>query len=309
MVTIHTTMNTKRRLIVIVGATASGKTDMSIALARRYNAPIISTDSRQVYRGLPIGTAQPTAEQLAEVEHHFIANLDIDQPFNCGEYEKQALQLLDALFEKHQTVVAVGGSGLYIKALCDGMDDLPEADEALRQQLVSRLEAEGVAALAEELQRLDPEYYEVVDRNNPARVLRALEVCLSSGRKYSEMRCGERKERNFEIVKVGVDMPRDLLYERINRRVDIMMEMGLEAEARAMLPHRHHNSLRTVGYSEMFDYFDGLTTREEAVELIKRNTRRYAKRQLTWFRRDAEVRWFSPQQFDAIVEYIDSQFG
>ena len=309
MVTIHTTMNTKRRLIVIVGATASGKTDMSIALARRYNAPIISTDSRQVYRGLPIGTAQPTAEQLAEVEHHFIANLDIDQPFNCGEYEKQALQLLDALFEKHQTVVAVGGSGLYIKALCDGMDDLPEADEALRQQLVSRLEAEGVAALAEELRRLDPEYYEVVDRNNPARVLRALEVCLSSGRKYSEMRCGERKERNFEIVKVGVDMPRDLLYERINRRVDIMMEMGLEAEARAMLPHRHHNSLRTVGYSEMFDYFDGLTTREEAVELIKRNTRRYAKRQLTWFRRDAEVRWFSPQQFDAIVEYIDSQFG
>lgn len=309
MVTIHTTMNTKRRLIVIVGATASGKTDMSIALARRYNAPIISTDSRQVYRGLPIGTAQPTAEQLAEVEHHFIANLDIDQPFNCGEYEKQALQLLDALFEKHQTVVAVGGSGLYIKALCDGMDDLPEADEAMRQQLMSRLEAEGVVALAEELQRLDPEYYEVVDRNNPARVLRALEVCLSSGRKYSEMRCGERKERNFEIVKVGVDMPRDLLYERINRRVDIMMEMGLEAEARAMLPHRHHNSLRTVGYSEMFDYFDGLTTREEAVELIKRNTRRYAKRQLTWFRRDVEVRWFSPQQFDAIVEYIDSQFG
>jgi tRNA dimethylallyltransferase len=304
-----TTTNTKRRLIVVVGATASGKTDLSIALARYYNAPIISTDSRQIFRGLPIGTAQPTKEQLAEVEHHFIAERDVTQDFNCGEYEKEALARLDLLFTKHDTVVAVGGSGLYVRALCEGMDDLPEADELLRAELMARLDTEGVEALAEQLRTLDPEYYEVVDRSNPARVMRAVEVCLSSGKKYSDMRCGERKHRDFEIVKVGVDMARDVLYERINRRVDIMVEMGLEAEARAMLPYRNCNSLRTVGYSEMFDYFDGKISLDEAIELIKRNSRRYAKRQLTWFRRDNEIRWFAPSETDKIFEYIDTQFG
>lgn len=307
--TIRMTTNTKRRLIVVVGATASGKTDLSIDLARRYNAPIISTDSRQVYKGLPIGTAYPSAEQLQAVEHHFISELDVTQEFNCGEYEKQALERLDKLFAEHDTVVAVGGSGLYVRALCEGMDDLPEADKMLRESLMARLEAEGVESLAEELRELDPEYYEQVDRCNPARVMRALEVCLATGEKYSALRKGGRKERDFEIVKIGVDMPRDVLYERINRRVDIMMEAGLEQEASAVLPYRDCNSLRTVGYSEMFDYFDGKTTLEEAVDLIKRNTRRYAKRQMTWFRRDAEIGWFSPAQTDKIVEYIDSRFG
>ena len=307
--TIRMTTNTKRRLIVVVGATASGKTDLSIDLARRYNAPILSTDSRQVYKGLPIVTAYPSAEQLQAVEHHFISELDVTQEFNCGEYEKQALERLDKLFAEHDTVVAVGGSGLYVRALCEGMDDLPEADKMLRESLVARLEAEGVESLAEELRELDPEYYEQVDRCNPARVMRALEVCLATGEQYSALRKGGRKERDFEIVKIGVDMPRDVLYERINRRVDIMMEAGLEQEASAMLPYRECNSLCTVGYSEMFDYFDGKTTREEAVELIKRNTRRYAKRQMTWFRRDAEIGWFSPAQTDKIVEYIDSRFG
>lgn len=294
---------------MVVGATASGKTDLSIAIARHYNAPIISTDSRQIFRGLPIGTAQPTTAQLAEVEHHFIAERDVRQDYNCGEYEKEALARLDSLFEKHDTVVAVGGSGLYIRALCEGMDDLPEANEQLRAELMARLETEGVETLSEQLRTLDPEYYAIVDRSNPARVMRAVEVCLASGRKYSEMRCGERKYRNFEIVKIGVDMPRDVLYERINRRVDTMVEMGLEAEARAMLPYRDCNSLRTVGYSELFDYFDGKISLDEAIELIKRNSRRYAKRQITWFRRDNDIRWFAPAETDKIIEYIDTQFG
>lgn len=300
------TTNTKR-LIVVVGATASGKTDLSVTLARHFNCPILSTDSRQVYKGLNIGTAYPSEEQLQTVEHHFIAELDLTQDFNCGEYEKAALERLEALFEHHDTIVAVGGSGLYIKALCEGMDDLPDADAALRESLTARLAAEGVESLAAQLAELDPEYYAVVDRQNPARVMRALEVCLTSGRRYSELRKGGSKPRNFEIIKVGIDMPREVLYDRINRRVDLMLEAGLETEARSVLPYRHCNSLRTVGYAEMFDYFDGKITKEEAVELIKRNSRRYAKRQITWFGRDNSIKWFAPNQTEKIVEYLENQ--
>lgn len=300
------TTNTKR-LIVVVGATASGKTDLSVTLARHFNCPILSTDSRQVYKGLNIGTAYPSEEQLQTVEHHFIAELDLTQDFNCGEYEKAALERLETLFEHHNTVVAVGGSGLYIKALCEGMDDLPDADAALRESLTARLATEGVESLAAQLAELDPEYYAVVDRQNPARVMRALEVCLTSGRRYSELRKGGSKPRNFEIVKVGIDMPREVLYDRINLRVDLMLEAGLEAEARSVLPYRHCNSLRTVGYAEMFDYFDGKITKEEAVELIKRNSRRYAKRQITWFGRDNSIKWFAPNQTEKIVEYLENQ--
>lgn len=303
------TMSIKRRLIVVVGPTASGKTDLSIALARHYNAPILSTDSRQVYKGLPIGTAYPSEEQLRSVKHHFIAERELTEDFNCGEYEKQALERLNQLYESNHTVVAVGGSGLYIRALCEGMDSLPEADATLREQLTSRLKSEGVEALADQLHELDPEYYQVVDRSNPARVMRALEVCLTSGQKYSELRKGVRKERDFQIVKIGVAMPREELYDRINRRVEMMIAAGLEAEARAVLPYRHCNSLRTVGYNEMFDYFDGKTTLNEAIELIKRNTRHYAKRQMTWFRRDEQIAWFAPTDYQQIIKYIDSQFG
>ena len=309
--TVTTTMmmSTNRRLIVVVGPTASGKTDLSIALARHYNAPILSTDSRQVYKGLPIGTAYPSEEQLDMVEHHFIGELELTEDFNCGEYEKCALERLDTLFQKHDTVVAVGGSGLYIQALCEGMDALPEADQQLRESLAERLKTEGLAALTEQLKELDPECYEMIDRNNPARVTRALEVCISSGQKYSQLRKGVSKSRDFQIVKIGVTMPREILYDRINRRVDIMVEAGLEAEARSVLPYRSHNSLKTVGYAEMFDYFDGTISFEEAVELIKRNSRRYAKRQMTWFRRDAEIEWFNPSEYEQIIKYIDSQFG
>ena len=295
-----------KRLVVIVGPTGCGKTNLSIRLAEQYRAPILSTDSRQFYRGLAIGTAQPTPEQLARAEHHFIASHAITEDINCGKYEVMALKRLEELFKHHDTVIAVGGSGLYIRALCEGMDDLPEADEALRQELTRRLESEGVEALAEELRRLDPAYYAQVDRQNPARVMRALEVCLQTGLPYSTLRTGEKRKRDFQIVKIGVNLPREELYARIDRRVELMMEEGLEAEARAMLPHRHLNALQTVGYKELFAYFNGEITMEEAVALIQRNSRRYAKRQLTWFRRDEKVRWFRPDEDEAIKECIES---
>lgn len=294
-----------KRLIVIVGPTGSGKTDLSIAIAKHYGTPIISTDSRQFYRGIPIGTAQPEVEQLEAVKHHFIASHELEDSLSCGTYEVLALERLDELFKEYDNVVAVGGSGLYVQALCEGMDDLPQPDEELRQSLNQRLKSEGVESLAESLREFDPAYYEVVDRQNPARVLRALEVCIQTGLPYSSLRTGEKRKRDFEIVKVGVDMPREELYERIDRRVLMMVEQGLEAEARSVYHLRHLNSLQTVGYKEMFQYFDGEISRDEAISLIQRNSRRYAKRQLTWFRRDEAVRWFHPKEVDAIVEYID----
>ncbi len=299
------TMSSKR-LIVIVGTTGSGKTDLSIDLAVHYGTPILSTDSRQFYRGLPIGTAQPNDEQLQKVEHHFIASNDIKQHLNCGEYETQALALLDKLFLQYDYVLAVGGSGLYVRALCEGLDDLPQADEKLRGELTERLAAEGLESLATQLKTLDPVYYGTVDRNNPARVVRALEVCLQSGVPYSQLRTGARQPRNFDIVKVGIELPREELYTRIDSRVERMLADGLEAEARTMYPYRDLPALQTVGYREFFDYFDGKTTYAETVELIKRNSRRYAKRQLTWFRRDGEIRWFAPSETGAIIRYIDS---
>ena len=294
-------------LIVIVGPTGAGKTDLSIRVAQHFAAPILSTDSRQIYRGLPIGTAQPSAEQLRAVEHHFIASHDVTQEFSCGAFETAALALLDELFRTHERVVAVGGSGLYVRALCEGMDDLPQVDTALRARLNDELVREGLDALVERLRQLDPAYYEVVDRQNPARVLRAVEVCMQSGRPFSEQRTGTRRQRPFNVVKIGVTLPREELYERIDRRVDAMIDAGLEEEARRMLPFRNLNALQTVGYRELFEYFDGAISREEAIERIKRNTRRYAKRQLTWFRRDPEIRWFSPFETEAVLAWIEQQ--
>lgn len=288
--------------MVILGPTGSGKTDLSVDLARRLCAPIISFDSRQVFRGMPVGTAQPSERQLAAVKHYFIADREITEDYNSGIFEKEALALLDVLFRDHPYVVAVGGSGLYIDALCYGFDDLP-ADKAVREELEKRLAVEGLGALAAELREIDPAYHGEVDINNPARVLRALEVCLVSGKPYSEQRSGDKAERPFNIVKAGIDMPRPELYDRINRRVDMMLAEGLEDEAKALYPFRGLNSLNTVGYKEMFDYFDGKTTLEEAVELIKRNSRRYAKRQLTWFRRDPAVKWCARENIDEIENF------
>lgn len=298
-----------RQLVVLVGPTGCGKTDLSIRLARRYGAPILSTDARQCYRGMAIGTAQPDAEQLRAAEHHFIASHEITDTLSCGAYEEQALACLHDLFSRHERVIAVGGSGLYVQALCSGMDDLPQVDEALRAQLNDRLAREGVESLAKELQRLDPAYSAQADLQNPARVLRALEVCLQTGRPFSELRTGRRRERDFRIVKVGVTLPREELYARIDRRVEAMMEAGLEAEARALYPWRHLNALQTVGYRELFAWFDGQITRDEAVALIQRNSRRYAKRQLTWFRHDPEITWFAPGEDEAIARHIEAAAG
>ena len=307
MAMMEETMSGRKRLIVIVGATGSGKTDLSISVAEHFAAPIISTDSRQFYRGMAIGTAQPSREQMARVEHHLVNCLDVSEEFNCGAYERVALERLAELFEKHDTVVAVGGSGLYIKALCEGMDDLPDAEPALREELLRRLETEGLESLVEQLRELDEVYYNEVDRCNPQRVLRAVEVCLTTGKPYSSLRKGGAKKRDFEIVKIGIDYPREELYGRINRRVDMMMDAGLESEARAMLPHRHLNALQTVGFSELFDYFDGTISKEEAVELIKRNSRRYAKRQMTWFRRDKDIKWFTKPTSAEVIAYLEQQ--
>ena len=307
MATTATTMSSKRgTLIVVGGPTGSGKSALAVEIAKHFRAPIISTDSRQMYRGMAIGTAQPTIEELAAVKHYFIADREPEDDFNCGRYEVEALALLDRLFAEHDYVVAVGGSGLYIQALCSGMDALPEADEELRDNLKNRLANEGVESLFAELKRLDPAYAEVVDRYNPARVMRALEVCISTGRPYSEQRSGTTSERPFHIIKIATDMPRDILYDRINRRVDMMVEDGLIAEAEAMYPKRHLNALQTVGYREVFDYFDGKCSLEEAIELVKRNSRRYAKRQMTWFRRDSEFRWFAPAELSEIIAYIEN---
>lgn len=296
-----------KTLIVIVGATGSGKTALSISLAQHYHAPIISTDSRQVYRGMPIGTAQPTREELAAVEHHFIADREPEEEFNCGRYEHEALHRLEELFKIHDYVVAVGGSGLYIQALCDGLDDLPDADHELRSNLKLQLDNEGVESLVRRLKELDPDYAEEVDIQNPARVMRALEVCITSGQPYSKLRRGCKTPRPFNIIKIGTEMPRDVLYDRINRRVDMMIQDGLVEEARALYPKRELNALQTVGYRELFDYFSNKSTYDEAVDLIKRNSRRYAKRQMTWFRRDEAIKWIAPDRVEEIIEYIDSK--
>lgn len=295
----------KPRLIVIAGPTGTGKTDLSIALAQHYHAPIISTDSRQMYRGMAIGSAQPSEEQLAAVQHYFIADREVTVRFTCADFETEAIALLERLFQEHEYVVAVGGSGLYIDALCRGLDVLPDVDMELRNQLGDRLQCDGLEPLVEQLHELDPDYCKQVDKQNPARVLRGLEVCLQTGLPYSAFRKGGSTERPFDIIKIGVTMDRAELYDRIDRRVDMMMDAGLEAEARALYPHRELPSLQTVGYRELFGYFDGEYSLEEAVRLIKRNSRRYAKRQLTWFNRDPEIRWHHPSDIQRIISDID----
>ncbi len=294
----------KKELIIILGPTASGKTAVSIEVARHFGAPVLSCDSRQFYREIPIGTAAPGAEEQGGVPHYFVGNRSVTDFYSCGQFERDALALLDELFKTRDTVVMVGGSGLYIDAVCEGMDDIPAVDPAIRPVLQQRFESEGLESLAAELQRLDPEYYAKVDRQNPARVIRALEICLGTGKTYSELRRGHTKTRPFEVVKIGINLPREELYARIDRRVEAMLDAGLEAEARRVYPLRAHNALQTVGYREMFDWFDGKISRQEAVSLIQRNSRRYAKRQLTWFGRDPRVVWFSPEQMAEIQSFI-----
>ena len=278
-------------LRIILGPTAVGKTDYAIAEALRVGSPVVSCDSRQLYRELRIGVARPDDAQLAAVPHYFIADRSISEPCSAGAYELEALQLLEKLFRDHETVVMAGGSGLYIDALCNGLDDFPDADPELRAHLSERLRTEGVAALRADLRVLDPETYATIDPANGQRIVRALEVTIATGRKYSSFKTHPAKERPFTIVKTGLKRPRPELYARIDARVDRMMEEGLLEEARALLPHRSLPALNTVGYKELFDYFDGRYDLAEAVRLVKRNTRHYAKKQLTWWARDPSIQW------------------
>lgn len=295
----------KKTLVVIVGPTGSGKTDLAIEVARHFGTEILSTDSRQFYKGMPIGTAQPSAEQFAAVKHHFIADRLPEQELSAGGYEREALERLGDIFEHHDVVVAVGGSGLYIDALCYGFDELPSDTAHIRAELMQRLESEGLEALVEELRARDEAYWQVVDRCNPARVIRALEVCIASGRPYSEQRTATRRSRPFRMVKIGLLWPREELYDRINRRVDIMVGDGLEDEARSVSHLRYLSSLQTVGYREFFDHIDGKITREEAIDLVKRNSRRYAKRQMTWFRRDESIHWIDRCNAQEAIEVVE----
>lgn len=281
-------------LVIVLGPTAVGKTDYSIDLALRYASPVISCDSRQIYREMKIGTASPSDEQLARVRHYFIGTRSVTDPlYTAGRYELDALALLEGLFREHDTLVMAGGSGLYIDALCDGLDDFPDVDPSIRASLMERLEKEGLEALRFELRRLDPETFESIDTANRQRVVRALEVCIGTGRPFSSFKTSAGKTRPFTIRKIGLTRPRQELYDRINRRVDLMMEAGLEAEARSLLQYRDLPALNTVGYRELFGYFDGKYPLEEAVRLIKRNTRHYAKKQLTYWGRDDSIEWLT----------------
>lgn len=295
----------QKTLIVIAGPTAVGKTDLAIKLANYYHTEIISADSRQFYREMSIGTAKPNSDELAAAKHHFINSHSITDDFNVGDFEKEGLKLLDQLFADHDIVLLVGGSGLYIKAICEGFDDLPPVDSVIRNRLNAEYLKNGIASLQEQLKTADPAYYARVDINNPQRIIRALEVIESTGHTFSSFHTANAKNRHFNIIKIGLNLPRTLLYNRINLRVDSMIEQGLLSEVKNLLPYRNLNALNTVGYKELFDYFDGITDLDTAINQIKQNTRRFAKRQLTWFNKDKSVNWFEPDQVDDIVQLID----
>ena len=297
----------KKSLIVLLGPTAVGKTELSLQLAERLGCPIISADSRQLYRDMVVATAAPTREQLARVPHHFIGTLSLTDYYSAAQYEADALALIEQLFTRHDTLLLTGGSMMYIDAVCNGIDEIPTISDEVRRAVVTRYEEEGLDVLLEELQRLDPDFYEKVDRRNPKRVIHAVEICRMTGQPYSSLRTETKKERPFDIVKIGLTRPREELYERINSRVDAMMRDGLEAEARRLYPYRHLNALNTVGYKEMFAYFDGTYDLPTAVEKIKRNTRVYARKQMTWFRRDDTIVWFTPDDRLKLFAYVEKR--
>lgn len=295
-------MNT---LIVLLGPTGVGKTELSLEMAGRYGSPILNCDSRQLFRGLSIGTAAPTARQLERVQHYFVGTLDIHDYYSAARYEAECLQLLSTLFQSHNRLILSGGAMLYIDAVCRGIDDIPTIDEATREQVKKDLAERGLEALFAELQQLDPEYAAIVDRQNTRRVVHALELCRMTGKTYTSFRTNERKQRPFHILKIGLNRPREELFARINSRVDQMMADGLLEEARAMLPFREANALNTVGYKEMFKVIDGEWPLDMAVERMKKNTRVYAKKQLTWFAKDPDIHWFHPDDKEKIFNFID----
>lgn len=297
-----------KTLIVILGPTGVGKTELCLRIAEHLGVPIINADSRQIFAELPIGTAAPTPQQQSRVKHYFVGTHHIDDYYSASMYEEQVMSLLtNELFAASDTAVMSGGSMMYIDAVCNGIDDIPTIDDATRQWMKQRLEQEGLPRLVEELKILDPEHWAIVDRNNPRRVVHALEICHMTGTTYTSFRQNEKKQRPFNILKIGLTRDREELYSRINNRVLQMIDDGLEQEALAVYDQRHLNSLNTVGYKEMFEYLDGLTTLDQAIFKIQSNSRRYCRKQLTWFKRDESISWFNPDNIKEIINYIDEK--
>ena len=314
-----------KTLIVLLGPTGIGKTELSLQLAEYYSCPILNCDSRQLFKDIKIGTAAPTEEQLARVQHFFVGTLGLDEYFSAAKYEEESMKCLHMLFEEHGLDVAIlsGGSMMYIDAVCKGIDDIPTIDDSTRRELKERLETEGLEPLLEELKRMDPDYYELVDKHNTRRIVHALEICHMTGRTYTSFRTQERKERPFRILKIGLERPREELFKRINLRVEQMMQEGLLKEVARHTKDRHLNALNTVGYKELFEYLDNrnkteeeqeklrikgkVTTLQEATERIKKNTRVYAKKQMTWFAKDSDIHWFHPDDKDGIRDFINQQ--
>jgi tRNA dimethylallyltransferase len=306
-------------LIVILGPTAVGKTELTLSLAEHYACPILNCDSRQIYRDMRIGTAAPTQEQLDRVRHYFVGQLNLDEYYSAAKYEQEVLQLTSKLFKTHNTLILSGGSMMYIDAVCNGIDDIPTVDEEVRATLAKRLQEEGLEKLLAELRLADPEHYDFVDHKNAKRVVHALEVCYTTGKPYSSfltrktLRCGasttQTADRPFRILKIGLERPREELFARINSRVDDMINSGLLHEAMTLLPHRHENALNTVGYKEMFNVLDGTWELPMAIERLKKNTRVYAKKQMTWFKHDTGVTWFHPNDKDGIIKHINENLN
>lgn len=294
------------RLIVIIGPTAVGKTQISLNIAETFRCPIINADSRQIYRDIPIGTAAPTAEEQKRVKHFFVGQLALDEYYSAAQYEADVMKLLPQLFQTHDNIVLTGGSMLYIDAVCKGLDDVPTVDKETRLKLKQKLQEEGLEKLVQELRLLDPAYYDACDKKNPKRVVHALEICYMTGKPFSSFHRNESKKRQFDIVKLGLQRKREDLFNRINSRVDVMMQQGWLDEARKVITYRHCNALNTVGYKELFKYLDNEWELNFALEKIRRNTRVYAKKQMTWFKRDPEVRWFHPDEEQQILNFLDN---
>lgn len=302
-------MEKRRFLILVLGPTAVGKTNLSLKLANFFKTEIISCDSRQFYREMTIGTAKPTVPELKLVKHHFIDHLSIGDHYDVKKFENEAIELLDQLFQKHEQVIMTGGSGLFVDAVVEGLDEMPQIDPSIRAEIAAEYVQKGVIFLQEEVARLDPIYFQQVDLNNPQRLMRAIEVGRATGRPFSSFRVKLRKKRNFEVIKIGLKLERSQLYARIDNRMDQMIQQGLFEEAELLFPMRHLSALQTVGYSEIFGFLEESYDREEAIRLLKRNSRRYAKRQMTWFKRDADISWFEPSQELDIIKFIFDQMG
>lgn len=300
-------MNSKKTLIVLIGPTGVGKTDLSISIAEKYKSPIISADSRQLYSELKIGTAAPTEEYLKRVKHYFVGTLKLTDYYSAAQYESDVICLLDELFKENDTILLTGGSMMYIDAICKGIDDIPTVDSDTRQMMMEKYEKEGLERLCAELKLLDPEYYSIVDLKNPKRVIHALEICYMTGKTYTSFRTGNKKQRPFSIIKIGLCRDREELYERINKRVDIMISDGLVDEVKSVYKYKDLNSLNTVGYKEIIQYLDGNCTLDFAIDKIKQNSRIYSRKQMTWFKRDNEITWFHPDNKEEIMKFIESE--